>query len=407
MEVLYEICCGLDVHKESVTACLRKGRDSVTRTFKTVTRELLELYDWLSESGCTHVAMEATGVYWKPIYNILESGFHVMLVNAKHVKAVPGRKTDVKDAEWIAQLLQHGLLQPSFVPSFEIRQLRELTRHRTKLTQQRAAAANRIQKVLEDANIKLASVATDILGKSGRAMLEAIMSGNTNAEALAEMSLRSMRKKIPELREALYGRVMEHHRFMLRELLDQIDWLDAAVERVSKRIEEKMHPFDEMLDKASTIPGVQTCTAQRVLAEIGPAMNQFPSEKHLLSWAKICPGNNESAGKHKSEKTGKGNNWLRGALVEAARAAARTKGTYLSSFYHRIARRRGKNRAIVAVAARILVILYHIWRDGCVYEELGADFFDKLNYDHVKKHLIRRLESLGLTVSLTETAAAA
>jgi len=407
MEVLHEICCGLDVHKQNVTACLRKGRESEVRTFKTVTRALLELYDWLSENKCAQVAMEATGVYWKPIYNILESGFHVMLVNAKHIKAVPGRKTDVKDAEWIAQLLQHGLLQASFVPRPDIREMRELTRHRTKLTQQRASVVNRIQKVLEDANIKLASVATDIPGKSGRAMLEAIVSGNSDPEVLAEMSLRSMRKKIPELREALYGRVVEHHRFMLRELLDQVDWLDAAIERASKRIEEKMHPFVEMLDKASTIPGVQTCVAQRVLAEIGPEMSQFPSERHLLSWAKLCPGNNESAGKHKSEKTGKGNNWLRGALVEAAWAAARTKGTYLSAVYHRIARRRGKNRAIVAVAARILVILYHIWRDGGVYQELGVDFFDKLNYEHLKKHLVRRLESLGLAVTLTETAAAA
>jgi transposase len=351
--------------------------------------------------------MEATGVYWKPVYNILESGFDLMLVNAKHIKAVPGRKTDVRDAEWIAQLLQHGLLQPSFVPRSQVRELRELTRHRTKLVQQRASVINRIQKVLEDANIKLASVATDIMGKSGRAMLDAMVAGNTDHEALAELSRKSLRNKIPELREALRGRVTEHHRFMLRELLAQADYLNAAVERVSERIAEKMHPFDDKLDKGSSIPGVGKNTLEKVLSEIGSEMSQFKSDKHLLSWAKVCPSNNESAGKHKSEKTGKGNNWLRGALLEAAWSAVRVKGTYLSAFYSRIARRRGKNRAIMAVAAKLLTIIYHMWRDGTTYKELGADFFDKLNEDSLKKRLIRRLESLDLDVHVTPKLATA
>lgn len=407
MEVMHEVCCGLDVHKRSIAACLRKGKASEVRTFGTVTKELLELYDWLSENECRHVAMEATGVYWKPVYNILESGFDLMLVNAKHIKAVPGRKTDVRDAEWIAQLLQHGLLQPSFVPRSQVRELRELTRHRTKLVQQRASVINRIQKVLEDANIKLASVATDIMGKSGRAMLDAMVAGNTDHEALAELSRKSLRNKIPELREALRGRVTEHHRFMLRELLAQADYLNAAVERVSERIAEKMHPFDDKLDKGSSIPGVGKNTLEKVLSEIGSEMSQFKSDKHLLSWAKVCPSNNESAGKHKSEKTGKGNNWLRGALLEAAWSAVRVKGTYLSAFYSRIARRRGKNRAIMAVAAKLLTIIYHMWRDGTTYKELGADFFDKLNEDSLKKRLIRRLESLDLDVHVTPKLATA
>ena len=401
MEVLHEICCGLDVHKNSITACLRKGKMSEVRTFGTVTRDLLEMYDWLSENGCMHVAMEATGVYWKPVYNILESGFNLILVNAKHIKAVPGRKTDVKDAEWIAQLLQHGLLQPSFVPRSQFRELRDLTRHRTKLVQQRAAVINRIQKILEDANIKLASVATDIMGKSGRAMLDEIVAGNTDHEALAELARSSLRNKIPELREALRGRITDHHRFMLGELLAQADYLQSAIGRASKRIEVEMRPFDDKLDRGSSIPGVGKNTLEKVLAELGPDMNQFQSDKHLLSWAKICPGNNESAGKHMSGNIGKGNNWLIGALLEAAWSAIKVKGTYLQAFYNRVARRRGKCRAIIAVAAKILKIIYHIWQDGTTYKELGANFFDKLNEDRLKSQLIRRLESLDLNVSVT------
>jgi transposase len=404
LEVLHKNCCGLDIHKEKIAACLRQGRQSELRIFGTTTRQLLELSDWLRNAGCTHVAMESTGVYWKPIYNVLEDEFQVILVNAKHIKQVPGRKTDVKDSEWIAQLLQHGLLQPSFVPQRDLRESRDLTRHRAKLVQQQAAVVNRIHKVLEDANIKLASVASDIMGVSGRSMLEAMASGNTDPNSLAQMSLRALRKKIPELREALNGTLRDHHRFMIRELLDQIYFLEAAVERVTERIDKNIRPFDEPVQLVNTVTGLDTYVTQQILAETGTDMSQFPSERHICSWAKICPGNNESAGKHKSGKTGKGNNWLKSALTQAAWVASKMKGTYHYALYHRIARRRGKKRAIVAVAHAILVAIYHILRDMVPYKELGADFFDKINTEQVKNQMVRRLESLGFTVNLDSAA---
>lgn len=400
MEVLYPTCCGLDVHKKTVTACVRSGRQSQVRTFRTVTRELLALSDWLAQAGCTHVAMESTGVYWKPIFNLLEGRFEVMLVNPKHIKQVPGRKTDVRDCEWIAQLLQHGLLSPSFVPSQDLRELRDLTRHRTKLTQQRAAVSNRIQKVLEDANIKLASVATDILGVSGRKMLRALVLGETDAEALADLSVAGLRKKIPQLQEALEGRMTDHHRFLLGELLAQLEHLDAAIERASARIEAMMRPFSAELERLDTIPGIAPALAQAILAEIGPNMAQFPSAAHLTSWAAVCPGNNESAGKHKSTRTRKANQWLKAALAEAAWAASHTKNSYLSALYHRIARRRGKKRAITAVSRSILVIAYHLLRDHTVYRELGYNHLDRHTAEQTQRYLIRRLQALGLAVTV-------
>lgn len=407
MEVVYPNCCGLDVHKASVTACLRRGRQAEVRTFGTVTKELLALGDWLAEAGCSHVAMESTGVYWKPIWNLLEDRFQLVLVNAQHLKAVPGRKTDVKDAEWIAQLLQHGLLQASFVPPPPIRELRDLTRHRTKLIQQHAAVVNRIQKVLEDANIKLASVASDVMGVSGQAMLAELVKGETDAAKLAELARGRLREKVPQLREALEGRLREHHRFLLKEYLGQSAFLKEAIERVSVRIEEQMRPFSQALVRLDTIPGVDRRTAEAMLAEMGPELETFPDAQHLASWACVCPGANESAGKHRSGRTRKGNNWLRGVLAEAAWASSRTKDTYLASQYRRIMRRRGKKRAIVALSRVILETAYHILKEGSVYRELGADFYDRQHGERLKRTLLQRLESLGLEVTVRPIAAAA
>lgn len=404
MDVIIEKCCGLDVHKSSVSACFRCGLSTEVRTFSTTTRGILELSDWLGAGGCTHVAMEATGVYWKPIYNILEADFEVMLVNAQHIKNVPGRKTDVKDSEWIAKLLAHGLLKASFVPGREIRELRDLTRGRAKLVEMRTSVANRISKVLEDANIKLGSVASNILGKSCRLILESIIGGNTDAQSLADLSLAGMRKKIPALIEALEGKVTEHHRFVLERLLNEVDYLDSEIDLFSARIEQKMDPFREELERMDTISGVDKRTAERILAEIGPDMSQFPSAEHICSWAAMCPGANESAGKNKSGKMRKGNNWLRCALVQAAWAAVRKPGSYLSAMFSRIARRRGRKRALMAVARQILVILYHILKNKCTYNELGADYYDKSDSERTKNRMLRRLNSMGYVVTIEPAA---
>lgn len=402
MQVLHEVCCGLDVHKKSVMACVvwASGRRRQTREFATFTRDLLELADWLRSCGVTHVALESTGVYWKPVWNLLEGQFEVLLVNAQHIKAVPGRKTDQKDSEWIADLLQHGLLRPSFVPPTPIRELRDLTRYRASLTQEINRIANRIQKVLEDANIKLASVASDALGASGRAMLEAIIHGEQDSQRLAEMSRGLLRNKIPELQQALQGRVTTHHRFLLRELLDHLYFVESKMRRIEQEVEERLRPFQSEVARLCTIPGVDQVTAWGLLAEIGLNMNQFPDAQHLASWAGLCPGSHESAGKRKSGKIRKGSLWLRRCLCQAAWAVSTKKNNYLSALYRRLAARRGVKRATIAVAHNLLVIAYYILRDNACYQDLGPDYFDRLNPEGLRRRLTKRLEGLGFKVTL-------
>jgi transposase len=410
LDIIYERCCGLDVHKRSVAACLivpgthGEPRKEI-RTFGTMTEDLLELSDWLAAAGCTHVAMESTGVYWKPIYNLLEAAFTPLLVNARHIKAVPGRKTDVKDCEWIADLLRHGLLRGSFVPERPQRELRELGRYRTTLVRERSAEVGRLQKTLEGANIKLASVATDIMGKSARQMLKALIDGSTDASAMAQLAKGKLRAKIPQLERALRGCSGAHQRFLVAQQLAHIDFLEETIEQLSAEIAERMRPFGEAIERLETIPGVGRRTAEAILAEIGPEVSRFPTYRHLASWAGMCPGNNESGGKRRSGKTTKGNPWLRAALVEAAHAAGRTRNTYLSAQYRRLASRRGKKRAAVAVGHTILVIAYHLLQRSCDYEELGGDYFDKRDRQAVERRLVRRLEGLGYKVSLDPVAA--
>jgi transposase len=411
VDTLYPRCAGLDVHKGNVVVCVRccdrpgKPFEEV-RTFSTMTADLLALSDWLAGHGVTHVAMESTGVYWKPIFNILGGRFEVILVNAEHIKQVPGRKTDVKDCQWIAQLLQHGLLKASFVPPLPIRELRDLTRQRTQLIQERTAAVNRIQKVLEDANVKLAGVATDVLGVSGRDMLEALIAGETDPGKLADLARKRLREKIPALRLALQGRVTDHHRFLLRMHLDHITHLEELIGRLGARIEEALAPFAEAEGRLQTIPGVSQRVAETVLAEVGPRMEQFPSADHLASWAGMCPGNNESAGKRRSGRITKGDRWLKRTLVQAAWAASHTKGTYLAAQYRRLAKRRGCKRALVAVGHTLLVIVYHVLKRGTTYAELGADFLERLEPARLTRQLVKRLEALGHKVTLEPRPAA-
>lgn len=374
MEILYQCCAGLDVHKRTVVACIRRlGPDSqpqdLVRTFGTMTGELLELADWLAAHAVVHVAMESTGVYWKPVFHLLEDRFQVLLVNAQHIKQVPGRKTDVKDCQWIAQLLQHGLLRASFVPPQPIRELRDLTRQRSQLVGERASVSNRVQKVLEDANIKLACVASEVLGVSGRAMIAALIQGETAPDRLADLARRRLRGKIPQLKRALYGRVTEHHRFMLRTLMDHVHHLDELIERLDHRIAAVMSPFDQAVERLVTIPGVNRRAAEVIVAEIGVDMSRFPSAGHMSSWAGICSGNHQSAGKRQSGRTTKGDRWLRQVLVQAAWAASHTKKTFLSATYHRWVKRMGKKRALVALGHKILVLIYELLRDQTTYEE--------------------------------------
>jgi len=439
MDVIYTHCAGLDVHKKTVSVCCMtagpKGERLIEHhSFGTMTVDLLALSDWLTSKQVTHIAVESSGEFWKPLYNLLEGHFDILVVNAKHVKNVPGRKTDVKDAEWLADLLRHGLLRGSFIPPQPQRDLRDLTRQRTNLVQDRATVVNRLHKVLEWANIKLTSVATDVTGVSARAMLEAILQGRVLPQTLAALARGRLRKKLPELERALTGFVRDHHRFLIANHLAQIDFLDEQIgafnaeivkhieqqaalpptqpsqpdtPKVDERLASSTAPLDwrtavELLD---TIPGIGQRLAQQLVAEIGTDMSRFPSEAHIASWAKLSPGNNESAGKRHSGRTGHGNRWLRTSLIQAAHAAIKVKNTYLRSFYYRLAGRRGAKRAIVAVAHRILIAAYHMLVRHEPYKELGATYLDERNKTKLVKRMTRRIEQLGYQVILEPSTA--
>ena len=412
MHVVNPNCAGVDVHKRDVKVCLvtrdaAGHRHQEVRTYATTTAHLLEVRDWLQDNRCTVVAMESTGVYWKPLFNLLEGDFEVLLVNPTHIKQVPGRKTDVRDCEWIAELLEHGLLRASFIPPVEIRDLRDLTRYRRKLVEARASEVNRVQKILEQANIKWASVATDVMGVSGRAILQALLSGNSDPQEMAELSKGRLRQKKVELAEALEGRFRPHHAQLLSRVLAHIDFLDESIAECEEEIEQMCRPFAEVIERLDGITGVNHRAAQDIVAEIGVEMSYFPSHKHLCSWAGISPGNNESAGKRKSGRTKKGNKWLRAILVECAQAAGHSKGGYLGAQYRRFASRKGKKRAAVVVAHSILEAAYFMIRDKVSYRELGANYFDELKREHVIRYHVKRLESLGLKVELSGLPAAA
>jgi transposase len=405
MNVLYERCCGIDVHKQTVVACVivpdAAGKAvKETRSFGTMSADLQALAGWLQTKGCSHVAMESTGVYWKPVYNLLEGQFAILVVNAEHLKKVAGRKTDVQDAEWIADLLRHGLLKGSFIPSAQQRALRDLTRYRTTLSDDRTREVNRLQKVLEDANLKLTSVATDIMGVSGRAILAALLAGQSDPATLAELAKGRLREKRGLLEQALAGTLKPHHRFLLIQHLSHIDYLDEAIAKLDGEIEEQMRPFVAELALWDQLPGINQRIAQIIVAEVGADLSPFATADHLASWAGVCPGNNESAGKRKRGKTRKGNVWLRRALIEAAHGAARTKGKYFAALYHRLAGRRGKKPALVAVAHSLVVTGYHMITRNQDYQDLGPNHFDERNKEALLRRTLKRLAQLGYQVEL-------
>jgi transposase len=409
MDVVYERCCGLDLHKRSVTACRMippaKGRPSKEiRTFGTMTADLLALGDWLEEVGVTHVAMESTGVYWKPVWNLLEDRFTLLLVNAAHVRVVPGRKRDVGDAEWLADLLRHGLLRGSFVPDRPARELRELTRYRSSLVRERTAEVNRLQKTLEGANIKLASVVSDVTGVSARSMLGELVAGHEDAAALAELAQGQLRRKRPELEQALTGRMSPHQRFMVAQHLTHLDVLDAQIAAVGEEIAERLRPFEPQLVALDSIPGIGRWSAEVILAEIGTDMRRFPTAGHLASWAGMCPGHDESAGKQRSGKTRKGSPWLRVTLTEAAYAAGRGNGTYLAARYHRLLVRRGKKKAAIAVGRAILEVCHQVLSTGQLYDDQRLRARPTPLPLTTEERLVRQLEKLGHRVTLEPAA---
>lgn len=411
MQRIYERVCGLDVHRDSILACLSVpgpepgSYQSSLRRYGTMTADLLALRDWLAAEGVTHVAMESTGVLWKSVYYLLEQEFQVLLCNAQHLKQVPGRKTDSKDAEWIAQLLGAGLLRGSFVPPEPIRDLRELVRYRKRLVENRTQEILRLHRLLQDAGIKLSSVATNILGVSGRAMIQQLIGGQQDPEALAELACGQLRKKLPQLRRALRGRFREEHAFLAGEILAHIDYIEEALARLQQQIEDKMAPYEEQAALLKTIPGVQDRTAEVIVAEMGVDMTVFPSPRHLASWARLCPGNRESAGKRRRQPIGKGNRNLRTALYEAAWAAIRKGDNYLAARYRRLVGRRGKKRAVTAVAHSILVICWHILKNKTPYRDLGEDYFVRLNHEAIRRRCLRQLQKLGYQVELRTQAA--
>jgi len=408
MDTLFAKVAGLDVHLKSIQCAVRCRHESgkllkQSRSFGTMTRDLRALADYLEALGVTHVALEATGVLWKPVWNILEGRFTLLLVNPRHLKKVPGRKTDVSDAEWIAQLLQCGLLRGSFVPPRALRELRDLTRHRAQLRCEHTRVANRIHKLLEDANIKLGAVASDLLGKSGREMLRALLRGEQDAEKLAELACGRLRGKIPQLRLALEGNCTEHHRYLLGKLLAHLNYLESQTEQFAYRINHRLHELLAIEDweRLDCIPSVNRVTIENVIAEIGIDMSIFPDEHHLASWCGLCPGNEESAGKRLRSRTRKGNRWLRRALTEAAWAASHLKNSYLSAQYRRLAARRGKKRALLALGHSLLVIIYHVLKHKVEYRDLGPDYFGRLEPERLRRYLVKRLQGLGYEVSLT------
>jgi transposase len=410
MEIIIRNCAGGDVHKKFIIICRRwlDEQDQVhteTRRFSTMTPDLERLRAWLVAVGCTDIALESTGVYWQPVYNILEGHLRVWLVNAQHVKQVPGRKTDLNDAAWLAQLLQHGLLKASFIPEREQRELRDLVRYRQSTVQDRTRVVNRLQKVLEDANLKLAAVATDIKGVSAQAILRALLDGEADPQVLAELARGKLRAKQAELEQALTGHVRPHHRFLLAELLAHLDFLEAQIATLEAHIEEVLAglpaPFQQAVARLDTIPGVDRQLAILIVAEVGVDLTRFPSAKHLTAWAGLAPGQNETGGKQRAATTRKGNKYLRWGLVQAAKGAARTKGSALKALYYRLVARRGKPRAAVAVGRKLLAIAYHLLLRGTTYAELGEDYQDRSHPERTTKRLVARLEALGYTVTLT------
>lgn len=408
MDVLIDRCAGLDVHQATVVATVRvpgEGvRRMVTETFGTMTPDLWALREWLQAYGVTHVALESTGVYWKPVYYVLEEAFTLLLINMQELKRVPGRKTDVKDSEWLAQLLDCGLLRSSFVPPPPIRELRDLTRYRVQQVRDRAQEVNRLCKVLEDSGLKLTSVLTDVMGVSGRAMLAALVEGTTDPVVLAELARGRLRKKLPALRRALQGRFRRHHAFLIEQILAKVDFLDETLDRLMGEIEARLVPFEPLLTALDTIPGVDRIGAISIVAETGGDMRRFPTAGHLCSWGAMCPGQNESAGKRRSGKTRQGNRYLRATLIQAALGASHSKGTALQARYHRVKRHRGHKKAVVAVGHQILEIAYYVMRDGVTYQELGADYFDRRHAERAVRRHMRQLEALGYRVTIEKAA---